>query len=118
MSIEYIADRYGHLLGGIDVDKAIRTIRSDRANAAVSRLLGVELPPHDEKQGECAQLKAMLERAKAEEAALRRLISEARDMGVPRSDLGPAYARLRNARKRRRLASRMIAFAGCAGQEG
>ena len=113
MSIEYIARRYGHLLGGIDVEKALASIRTNTSPLAVSRLLGVDPPHQDEKDGECAQLRAMLERAKAEEVAVRRLISEAKAMGIPRSDLGPAYARLRNARKRKRIVSRTMAFAGC-----
>ncbi|MEZ0319481.1 MAG: hypothetical protein ABWK05_05775 [Pyrobaculum sp.] len=105
MEVEYLIEKLGPYLGGIDVGR-IKKMLEDRQPSAVSRILGVEAV-EEVYELECVRLAAFLERYVEEEKRLRQLLVELRTMGVSPSDLVSLKRRIKAVRKNIRIYKEM-----------
>ncbi|MEM1598235.1 MAG: hypothetical protein QW598_09945 [Pyrobaculum sp.] len=101
MEVEYLIEKLGPYLGGIDVDKIKKILEERRADAAL-RILGVDAGG-EEYELECIRLATFLEKYVEEEKRLRQLLVELKTMGVSPSDLAGLKRRIRAVRKNIRI---------------
>lgn len=102
MEVEYLIEKLGRHLGGIDVEKVKSALRS-RAEGA-ERILGIRLEEAEaEVEAECRRIRSLLGRYREEERRLTDLYRELKLLGVAPSDLEALKKRMREVRRRIRL---------------
>ncbi|MEZ0249218.1 MAG: hypothetical protein ABWJ97_08070 [Thermoproteus sp.] len=100
MELELLAAKYGRLLGGIDVEAALRSIRRNYSGEAIRRILGLEVSEvAAEDDLECKKARALLSYYKAELKRLKALRRELTGRGVSPSDLYIISERIKTARR-------------------
>lgn len=101
MEVEYLIERLGPYLGGIDVEK-IKSILSNGKSAA-ARVLGIEEVEEKLETLECRRVETFLEMYKAEEKKLRLLYRELKMAGVSPSDMSTLAKKIRDTKRRVKL---------------
>ncbi len=106
MEVEYIIERLGKYLGGIDVDKVKETLNNKRTG--VERLLGILINDDEDLEAlECLRIKAFIDAYKEEEKRLVALYRELKTSGVAPSDMTSLKKKIRQIRKRLRMYKEM-----------
>ncbi|RFA94922.1 hypothetical protein [Pyrobaculum aerophilum] len=106
MEVEYLIERLGPYLGGIDVEKIKEVLRGD--TRGVERLLGIEgVSGEYAEELECMRIRAFVNRYLEEEKGLLSLYRELKSKGVAPSDMESLRRRLREVRRRIRLYKEM-----------
>lgn len=100
MEVEYLIERLGPYLGGVDIEAVRKALNS---RSAVGRLLGIEVEEIDLQALECARLKAFLDFYKGEEERLSTTYKELRSSGISPSDLSALKSKIREIKKKRKL---------------
>lgn len=107
MEVEYLIERLGPYLGGIDTEK-VRSLL-DRTPNGAERLLGIETPPDDGlEELECARIRSFAEQYLQEGEKLRALYRELKASGFAPSDLASLKKRIREARRRAHVYREML----------
>ncbi len=107
MEVEYLIERLGPYLGGIDVEK-VRSLLG-ATQSGVERLLGIETQTDDNlEELECARIRSFAERYFQEGERLRALYRELKAAGLAPSDMAGLKKRIREARRRASLYREML----------
>ncbi len=107
MEVEYLIEKLGPYLGGIDAEKVRSLLRATQNS--VERLLGVETPPDDNlEELECARIRSFAERYFQESERLRALYRELKAAGFAPSDIAGLRKKIREAKRRASLYKEML----------
>ncbi|MEM4509912.1 MAG: hypothetical protein QXD08_02975 [Pyrobaculum sp.] len=106
MEIDYLIERLGPYLGGIDVEKVKSILRG--GGTAVGRILGVENVEEDVEVVECRRVETFLEMYTREEKRLTSLYRELKAAGVSPSDMATLVKKVREVRRLVRLYSEFV----------
>ena len=107
MEVEYLIERLGPYLGGIDVEK-VRSLLGI-TQRGVERLLGIETQTDDNlEELECARIRSFAERYFQEGERLRALYRELKAAGLAPSDMAGLKKRIREAKRRAGLYREML----------
>lgn len=107
MEVDYIIERLGPYLGGIDLARVRAALKT--APVGVERILGVEVEGEDSvEELECARIRSFAERYAEEEKKLRALYNELKALGVSPSDTAQLRGKIRAARRRARMYREML----------
>ncbi|MEM1598625.1 MAG: hypothetical protein QXI07_08975 [Pyrobaculum sp.] len=107
MEVEYLIERLGPYLGGIDVEKVKAALAAGSA-AAVERILGIRVEEPPFFRMECARAAALARHYAEEEKRLRILLAEAKAAGASPADLAALWKRLRAAKHNHRLYKKIL----------
>jgi len=106
MEVEYIIERLGEYLGGIDVDKVKKALNNK--HMGVERLLGISINGDEDLETlECLRIRAFIDAYEEEEKRLIALYRELKTSGVAPSDMTSLKKKIRQIRKRRRVYKEM-----------
>ena len=106
MEVEYIIERLGKYLGGIDVDRVKEALNNK--HTGVERLLGISINGDEDLEAlECLRIKAFINAYKEEEKRLIALYRELKTSGVAPSDMTSLKKKIRQIRKRLRMYKEM-----------
>jgi len=97
MEVDYLIERLGKYLGGIDVEKVKASLT--QSSDAAFRILGLDSEPVDVSALECRRVATFLEVYKEEEKRLRTLYRELKALNISPSDLETLRRRIRAARR-------------------
>jgi len=97
MEVDYLIERLGKYLGGIDVEKVKASLV--QSSDAAFRILGLDPEPMDVSALECRRITTFLEFYKEEEKKLRTLYRELKALGVSPSDLETLRRRIKTAKR-------------------
>lgn len=103
MEVDYLIEKYGKYLGGIDVEKVKAALRDNSSAVAVERILGLKADGPQLSALERARLDALARRYAEEERRLRELLQEAKASGVPPAELTRLMEKIRNIRRMRKI---------------
>lgn len=103
MEVDYLIEKYGKYLGGIDVEKVKAALENNSSAVAVERILGVKADDSQLSALERARLDALARRYAEEERRLRELLQEAKASGVPPVELMRLMEKIRNIRRMRKI---------------
>ncbi|MGC9130903.1 MAG: hypothetical protein ACP5H5_04885 [Pyrobaculum sp.] len=107
MEVEYLIERLGPYLGGIDVEK-VRSLLG-ATQSGVERLLGIETQTDDNlEELECARIRSFAERYLQEGERLRALYRELKAAGLAPSDMAGLKKKIREAKRRASLYREML----------
>ncbi|ABP51231.1 MAG: hypothetical protein QW677_05415 [Pyrobaculum sp.] len=107
MEVDYIIERLGPYLGGIDVEKVREALR--REHVGVERVLGIEIEEGPSvEELECVRIRSFAEHYAEEEKKLRALYNELRALGISPSDMAQLRGKIRAARRRARMYREML----------
>jgi len=106
MEVDYLIERLGKYLGGIDVEKVKASLV--QSSDAAFRILGLDPEPMDISALECRRITTFLEFYKEEEKKLRTLYRELKALGISPSDLETLRRRIRAARKAVKMYREMV----------
>lgn len=112
MEVDYLIEKYGKYLGGIDVERVKAALRSDASATAVERVLGIRVENPPLFPLECARVAALARHYEEEERRLRLQLAEAKAAGIPPADLAVLWKRLKAAEHNRRLYKKMCKKTG------
>ncbi|MEL9990978.1 MAG: hypothetical protein QXP98_09750 [Thermoproteus sp.] len=100
MELELLAAKYGKLLGGIDVEATLKSVRYDYSNEAIKRILGLEVSEAaTENHLECRKARTLFSYYKTELKRLKALRRELIRYGVSPSDLYIISEKIKTARR-------------------
>lgn len=108
MEVDYLIEKYGKYLGGIDVERVKAALRNNASAAAVERVLGIKVENPPLFPLECARAAALARRYAEEEWRLRLQLAEAKAAGIPPPDLAVLWKRLKAAKHNRWLYEKML----------
>jgi len=97
MEVDYLIERLGKYLGGIDVEKVKASLM--QSSDAAFRILGLDSEPVDVSALECRRVATFLEVYKEEEKRLRTLYRELKALGISPSDLETLRRRIKAAKR-------------------
>jgi len=97
MEVDYLIERLGKYLGGIDVEKVKASLV--QSSDAAFRILGIDSEPVDVSALECRRVATFLEVYKEEEKRLRALYRELKALGISPSDLETLRRRIKAAKR-------------------
>lgn len=97
MEVDYLIERLGKYLGGIDVEKVKASLV--QSSDAAFRILGLDSEPVDVSALECRRVATFLEVYKEEEKRLRALYRELKALGISPSDLETLRRRIKAAKR-------------------
>jgi len=97
MEVDYLIERLGKYLGGIDVEKVKASLV--QSSDAAFRILGLDSEPVDVSALECRRVATFLEVYKEEEKRLRALYRELKALGISPSDLETLRRRIKTAKR-------------------
>jgi hypothetical protein len=98
MEVEYIIERLGEYLGGIDVDKVKEALNNK--HTGVERLLGISINGDEDLEAlECLRIKAFIDAYEEQERRLIALYRELKTSGVAPSDMASLKKKIRQIRK-------------------
>ncbi|MCI4446914.1 MAG: hypothetical protein JHC20_03240 [Pyrobaculum sp.] len=106
MEVEYIIEKLGEYLGGIDVEKVKKTLNNK--SVSVEKLIGIPISGDEDLEGlECLRIKAFIDAYEEEEKRLIALYRELKTSGVAPSDMTPLKNKIRLIRKQLRVYKEM-----------
>jgi hypothetical protein len=106
MEVEYIIEKLGEYLGGIDVDKVKKTLKNK--STGVEKLIGIPISGDEDLEGlECLRIKAFIDAYEEEEKRLITLYRELKTSGVAPSDMTSLKNKIRRIRKQLRVYKEM-----------
>lgn len=108
MEVDYLIEKYGEYLGGIDVERVKAALRNDASAAAVERVLGIRVENPPLFPLECARVAALARHYAEEERRLRLQLAEAKAAFASPADLAVLWKRLRAVRHNYKLYKRMM----------
>lgn len=107
MEVEYLIEKLGPYLGGVDVEKIKNIIKKEEKG--VERLLGIEEAGGEyAEELECLRIRTFIEQYLKEERGLLALYRELKSSGVAPSDMESLRRRIRGARRRIRMYKEML----------
>lgn len=101
MEVEYLIEKLGQYLGGIDIEKVRHSLRSKPVGA--ERILGIKIEESETTEAECLRIKGLIDLYKKEEMRLIALLRELKTMGIAPSDMEILKKKIRLVRKRIRI---------------
>jgi hypothetical protein len=102
MEIEYIIEKLGRYLGGIDVERVKEAL--EKKSNAVEKILGIVVEDHEDVEKlECLRIKTFINAYREEEKRLIVLYRELKTSGVAPSDMSSLKRKIRHVRKQLRL---------------
>jgi len=97
MEVDYLIERLGKYLGGVDVGKVKASLV--QSSDAAFRILGLDSEPVDVSALECRRIATFLGVYREEEKRLRALYRELKALGISPSDLETLRRRIKAARR-------------------